>query len=417
MKRFGKYLLALGALAVLASGVVWWRLRPAPVEVKVETATATQNTFRISVSGPGTLEAIQSLDLKPQVSGSITSLPKVGDRVRKGQLIVELDPTSYKRAQENAGLALSKTQAQLYSSQSNQQSALGNQEQAIAGAQASLQNAQNQLESAGTNLDSTRSLFAVGGASKQQLLEAERAQSQARTNVQSAQIALKTARESLNLRYSSNTQDQKGLQLAIDQAKLALKNAQQDLSYTQIKAPFDAVVSSVPAQLGGPANPAQPLLVLVDDAYINLPVQIDETEISKVQVGQKALVTLDALEGQSFTGTVSRISPSASIQQNIAVFYATIKLENRQGKLKPGMSAEGEIIAQEIPNAVQIPRRAVEQIRKRAYVKLRLASGEELRRVRLGPHDGASQVITSGLSVGDVVVLPTRQTGGNTGGN
>ena len=374
----------------------------------VETATAARGDFRVSVTGPGTLEAGQTLDVKPQVGGTILSLPKVGDRVTRGQLLVQLDRSNFQRNLDNAQLALEKARAQLESSRSNQTSGIASQEQSIANAQANFDNAQNTLESARTNLESTRRIFTAGGASQQQLNDAQRTLEQAQGNLESARVALSTARQSLSLRQSSNTQDLRNQQLAVEQAQLTLKNAQQDLANTKVFAPFSGVVSAVPAQVGGSASSGQALLTLIDDNTVNLPVQVDETEIGKVKVGQRAEVTLDALEGQRFEGTVTRISPSATIQQNIAVFYATVKIANPERKLKAGMSAEGEIISQEIPRAVTVPLRAVERVRTRAYVKV---EGEaERRRIRVGPDDGVNIVVTSGLEAGEVVVLPTRVT-------
>lgn len=378
--------------------------------VKVETATATQNTFKVSVTGPGTLEANQSLDIKPQVNGTILNLPKVGDRVTKGQLLAQLDRRTYQRAVENAQLALDKAKAQLESNRSSQSSSIASGQQSIANAQASFDNARNGLESARASLNSTRTVFAAGGASQQQLNDAQRSFEQAQGNLESARVALQTAKQSLELRQSGNTQDFRNQQLAVEQAQLSLRNAQQDLANTKIYAPFNGIVSAVPAQVGGSAVSAQALVTLIDDGSVNLPVQVDETEIGKVKVGQRAEVTLDALEGQRFEGSVTRISPSATIQQNIAVFYATVNIPNSERKLKPGMTAEGEIIAQQIENAVQVPNRAVEQVRSRFYVKLQLPDGtDEQRRVRVGPTDGVNIVISSGLEAGDTVILPTRQ--------
>lgn len=372
----------------------------------VETATAARGDFRVSVTGPGTLEAGQTLDVKPQVGGTVLSLPKVGDRVTRGQLLVQLERSTYQRNLDNARIALEKAQAQLESSRSSQTSGIASQEQSVVNAQAGLESAQNNFESARTALESTRRIFAVGGASQQQLSDAQRNFEQAQGNLQSARVALSTARQSLSLRQTSNTQDLRNQQLAVEQAQLTLKNAQQDLANTKVFAPFNGVVAAVPAQVGGSASSGQALLTLIDDGVVNLPIQVDETEIGKVQVGQRAEVTLDALEGQRFEGRVTRISPSATIQQNIAVFYATVAIQNPERKLKAGMSAEGEIISQEIRGAVTVPLRAVERVRTRAYVQV---EGEaERRRVRVGPDDGVNIVVTSGLEPGEEVVLPAR---------
>jgi HlyD family secretion protein len=212
------------------------------------------------------------------------------------------------------------------------------------------------------------------------------------------------------LKSQSDAQDLRNLELAVQQAQISVKNARQDLAGTKIYAPMGGVVSSVTGQVGGPGSSAAGLFTLLNDKQVNLPVQVDETEISKVKLGQPADVTLDALDGQSFRGKVTRVSPQATIVSNIAVFYVTVTLDNPSLKLRPGMSAEAEIVSQEIQNAVLIPRRAVEQVRTRSYVMVQTSPAAEPERTRIavGPDDGTNIVVTSGLNGGETVVLPTR---------
>jgi HlyD family secretion protein len=139
-------------------------------------------------------------------------------------------------------------------------------------------------------------------------------------------------------------------------------------------------------------------------------VQVDETEISRVKLGQRAEVTLDAITGQKFTGTVTTIAPSAQVVQNIAVFIVTVTMPNPDGQLRAGMTAEAEIISQQIENATLVPRRAVQTVRRRSYVDVLGQDGKTTEPVRVttGPDDGSSIVITDGLEPGQTVVLPTR---------
>ncbi|HEU4743202.1 MAG TPA: efflux RND transporter periplasmic adaptor subunit [Meiothermus sp.] len=410
-------MLLLIVLAGIGTAIVLLR-RPTTAQTQTasgpETATVTRETFRVSVSGPGTLSAHQTVDLKAQVQGTITYLPKVGDHVTKGQLVVRIDPTSYQRTVDNARLALQKAQAQLESARASQSTSLAGQQQAIASAQAAYASAQTQLESARANLASTQRVYAAGGATQQELSSAQRAVEQAQAQLESARVALETARNSLPLKQTSNAQDLRNLQLAVDQAALTLKNAQQDLANTKLYAPFSGTVSAVNAQVGGVGVSANvsgsnALLTIIDASSVDLPVQIDETEISQVKVGQKVDVTLDAFSNETFPGTVTAISPSATVVSNIAVFYVTVNVPNPDGRLRPGMTAEGEILIQEIPNAIIIPKRAVQTVRNRAYVDVRKPDGtSETLRVELGPDDGTNQVIKSGLQPGQTVILPAR---------
>lgn len=397
-------------------GAAYWFLRPKPTSTAptIETATVQRGVFRVSVSGPGTLEAFQTLAIKPAVNGTVLRLPNVGDRVQKGQLIVQLDPTNYNRALENARLALQKAQANLDKLRADQQSALATARQNLASAEVAYANARRDLEATRTNLEATQKLFDLGGASAQSLQSARDAYAKAQASLEIAQVNLNTARQALTLRSNANAQDLKNAQIAVEQARLEVKNAEENLASTKIYAPFDGVVSEVSAQVGSigvgaAVSNSTALLTLIDDSSVNLPVQIDESEIAKVKVGQKVEVTLDAFSNETFEGVVTAISPSARIQQNIAVFYVTVKVPNPERKLRPGMTAEGEIIAEEIPEALMIPKRAVQIVRNRAYVDVLQADGsKETVRVVLGPDDGVNQVVLEGLEPRQTVVLPSR---------
>lgn len=399
--------------ATAAAGFFGYRLlRPKPTAIttaQVETATVDRGMFRVSVSGPGSLTATRTLEVKPQTAGTILSVPQVGNRAIKGQLLVRLDPTDARRTLENAQLQLQKAQANLAALRSNQANSQATQEQSLGNAQVSYTNAQRDLINARSDLEANQRIYNAGGISAAALRTSKDTYTRAQASLATSREALDTARASLGLKASSNTQDLKNGQIAVQQAELDLKTAQQNLGLTKIYAPFSGVVSAVSAQLGGSASTGQALFYLVDDSKLDLPVQVDETEIGKVGDGMRAEVSLDALGGQTFQGKVSRISPTATIQQNIPVFYATVTLDNRERKLKPGMSAEAEIIAQEIPNALLVPKRAVQQLRRRAYVDVQVQDGsKDTVRVTAGPDDGVNQVIEEGLEEGQTVILPPR---------
>lgn len=421
---WGLLLVPVAAAGLLLTGVIKTPQASSTTAstAKIETATATQGTFRVSVTGPGTLSAINSADVKPQVNGTILSIIKVGDRVTKGQLLAKLDPTNYQRALDNARLALSKAQAQLAGQRATASSDTASQNQQVASAQAQFDNAQLSVQTATTNLQNQKNLLAAGGVSAQAVKDAQASLDQAQTNLESARVALQAARQSQPLKSAAGAQNLQNLQYAVDQAAISLKSAQTDLSNTKVYAPFTGVVSAVNGAVGGSAlgtgssSGGGALVTLIDDSKIQMPVQVDETQIAQVKLGQKADLTLDALPGQTFTGTVTSISPSATVVSNIAVFYATVTVDNKDRALRPGMTAEAEIISQEIQNAIQIPKRAVQTVRTRSYVDVQLPAGQktddgktvETRRVTTGPDDGTNIVVTDGLKAGETIVLPTR---------
>ena len=198
-------------------------------------------------------------------------------------------------------------------------------------------------------------------------------------------------------------------QIAVSSAKLDLQNTRDNLADTKIYAPFTGRVSSMAGQVGGDASSGATLFTLIDDSSLELPVQVGETDIGAVKVGQKANLTLDAVAG-NFGGAVVRVDPSDTVSQNIAYFNTTVRVSNLDGALKPGMTAEGEIISKELRNVVQIPKRALEKVRSRAYVQVLGVDGKTPGRklVRVLEEDRAVAVIESGLEGGETLVLPTK---------
>ncbi len=419
-KRFnplwGLLLVPVLGAGLFVSGVLKPKQNASDNKTKIETTQVTRGTFRVSVTGPGTLKALQSLDIKPEVNGAIKTLPKEGARFNKGQLIATLDRSNLERSLETAKLSLEKARAQLESSRSNQASSRASQFQTTQNAQTQVANAQLDLQNAQLAFTNTKRLFDAGGASRVDLQNAQSQVEKAQNSLENTKVSLVTAQNAVGLKAGSDTQDLRNLQLAIEQAQIQYSNAQTDLSKTKIYAAISGVVSSVVGSVGGPASNGQALFTMLEDSSIELPVQVDETEITKVKIGQVAEVSLDALPNEKFKGKVTRISANATIQQNIAVFYVTVTLPNTDLRLRPGMTSEAEIISQEVPDALQVSKRAVQQVRSRSYVDVLGEDGKTVETVRVttGPDDGSIIVITDGLKAGQNVVLPTRAVAGST---
>ena len=409
----------VAVVGLLASGVIKAPGTPSTdtTTTKLETVNATRGTFRVSVTGPGTLEALQSLDVKPQVNGTVLTLPKEGQRVLRGELIAKLDPTTLQRTLENAQISLKKSGAQLESQRISQSSNRASQQQQISSSQATYSNAQLEVANAQTALSNARKLFAAGGNSNLDVQTAQSNLEKAQTNLESAQIALSTNKNAVGLKAGSDSQDLSNLQLAVEQAQISLRNAQSDLADTKIYAPMTGVISSVTAQVGSSASNGAALFTMLDDSSVNLPVQVDETEIAKVKLGQNAELSLDAIPDQKFQGKVTKISPQAKISQNIAVFYVTVTVPNSDLKLRPGMTAEAEVISLEVADALTLPKRAVQTVRTRSYVTVLdpKTKVQDTVRVKTGADDGTNIVIESGLDAQQTVVLPTRASAGSSG--
>ncbi|MCP2014639.1 HlyD family secretion protein [Deinococcus sp. HSC-46F16] len=414
-----------GLLLLGAGGGVWYsRTRGAEAEapaVTTQLQPVQPGTVRVSVSGPGTLEAAATRTVGVSRNVTVGTLPAVGERVTKGQLLTTLTSDDVTTAVRTAELNLQKARASLdalrasqEASRVNQQSSAAQADASVTAAQATLADAERTLASARTTLNAQEQLYAVGAVSAQDLAAARNAVADAQAGVQSARSSLESARTSAagtrqqaQASTESSAQDLRSSQLAVQQAEESLEAAQADQAALKIYAPISGVVSAVGATEGAPLASNSTLLTLLDDTTLNLPVQVDETEIGGVEAGQPAEVTLDAREDQTFRGEVVRVSPGATQESGISVFTATVTLDNADGLLRPGMTAEAEIIQSEA-SGLLVPARAIQTVRGRSYVQMPGEEGAEPERVRvtLGATDGTNTIVEEGLTPGQQVVVP-----------
>ncbi|ADV66554.1 efflux RND transporter periplasmic adaptor subunit [Deinococcus maricopensis] len=404
----------------VTGGVLYRRAQTTTAEqtTTVQTATAQPGQVRVSVSGPATVQAARTGDLSVTVAGTITRVPSVGEHVRRGQLIAQVQADAAATAVTNARLALQKAQAQLASVRAAQASTRAQNASSTVQASVSVQNAERDVQTARTALDAQTRLYSVGGVSRVSVDDARAALAKAQATLATARAAQAATLQGLDAQTASNSTDLQNAQIAVDQARADLQDAETTVAGTKLYAPFDGTVSVVNGSVGGAVNANTALVTIIDDQTVDLPVQIDETQIGSVQVGQRADITLDALEDQSFTGTVTRLSPAATQDSGISYFTATVQVRNPDGLLRPGMTAEADIVQQEASGLI-IPKRAVQTVRNRSYVQLAArTSGDDAERTRvhLGVDDGTNVIVESGLQPGDQVVLPSttpRSSGGS----
>ncbi|SDF21635.1 efflux RND transporter periplasmic adaptor subunit [Sporolituus thermophilus] len=193
-------------------------------------------------------------------------------------------------------------------------------------------------------------------------------------------------------------------------AKAAYDDAQSQLEDTTIKAPIDGKVIGKPIPAGQTVAPGistpMVLMTIADMSKMQIETQIDESDIGKVKVGQKATFTVDAYPGQTFTGVVSSISEKASIQQNVVYYPVIIDVETGAELLKPTMTARVSILVGESKNTLLVPLMAVKENKGQRYVQVLRDGQPQNIPVTTGLTSDDKIEITSGLAEGDLVLLP-----------
>jgi HlyD family secretion protein len=193
------------------------------------------------------------------------------------------------------------------------------------------------------------------------------------------------------------------------QAEANLRDAVTQLSYGKIFAPIAGTVESVSTQEGETvaASFAAPTFVtLLDLSRLEVWAYVDETDIGKIRVGQKASFTVDTYGDSEFAGKVTAIYPQAQIRDNVVDYVTVIRFQPlRDRVLRPEMTTTVRIALEERKNVLALPGRAIHREGKRQFVTLRIAGHAERRWITTGIRDDSYWEITDGLHENDEVVL------------
>lgn len=280
--------LGAAALAVaLVATFVWWRFgRPLPVTM----TQVGEGEVALAVFGPGTVQARVPVTLAARITATVTAVhADVGDAVRAGQLLVELDD----RDAQARRLAL---QAQREAHQRN-----------LDAAEASLARARAELELARSRSARDRGLAAQGFLS-------DAALDTSRTAVAAAEAAERVALATRDARAAE-----------IDASAQELRAAEAAQSYTRLSAPMDGIVVLRRAEPGATVVPGSPLLELVDPASVWVAMRVDEAVLGRVALGQPAHIRLrSGVEAQGRVARIARLSDSATREVDVHIAFDTV---------------------------------------------------------------------------------------------
>ncbi|RLE14762.1 hypothetical protein DRJ04_01755 [Candidatus Aerophobetes bacterium] len=232
-----------------------------------------------------------------------------------------------------------------------------------------------------------------------------------RLSVLQAENALKDALlelESARVSHAS-PKDIERKEREVAEKRLSLELAKRKLEDMVIKAPFSGIVSKVYVEKGEivagvGASSSNKILRLIDTSRLFAEVKVDEVDIAKVKLGQRANVKVDAYPDEIFTGKVVSIAREATTSEGLVVVKVKIELDEADSRLKPGFTASADIIVEEAKNVIILP---VEEVREREgrYFVTVLRNGKPVpREVEVGISDGTHIEIKRGLKEGDVVV-------------
>src|SRR6202171_5079182 len=346
-----------------------------------------------SVVATGKVTPITKVEVKSKASGIVKKLlVDAGDKVRKGQLLTQLDKEEIEAQVEQSRAAAQAAEASLTSSEADYERAKVDAE----GPEVPL--LKRAYERAiGMAKEGVVSTSALEDAQKNYELALKK------QNVSKAQATVLKAKIA-----------QSQGQLAQDRANL--KQLEEQLSYTDIESPIDGVVLSRDVEMGDAVSSilvlgssATLVMTLGDTSSVYVKGKVDESDIGKVYLGQPARIKVESFKDKTFNGVVTKISPMGVEKDNVTTFEVRVSINNPGGELKAEMTANAEIILEEHKNVLQIPEGAIIYDKdKKASVEVPDASAKEGKKkmaVNIGISNGAKTELLSGLKEGDQVVL------------
>jgi len=364
------YALAAVAVAALAAGggYYYWRQRGIPV---VQTTKVDRLDVVALVTASGEIRPRDYVHITASAFGRITGINvREGDRVRKGQLLAQLEaiqPSADVRAQE---AELAATERDVESAEATVASMEAN----VRTGQAALARVRAQLERSERDFERTRMLHEEQLISRAAFEQAQADHAVALAAVEEAEARNAQAQAQLN-------QAQAQARIArerIARARAALDRARDTLTKHTFYAPIDGVVTDLPVSEGenlvvGIQNaPGSLLMTIADLSVITTEVMVDETDIGAVKIGQTAEVRVDAFPDQPFAGEVTEIGNTAVIRstglaaaqsaissQQAKDFKVVITLSDPDANLRPGLSATADITTATQPQALAIPLQAL----------------------------------------------------------
>ncbi len=375
----------------------------------------TRGDLTVKVSGSGNLEVIDSRKLAFSSPGQVGRVYVTeGQKVAKGDRIASLVTDSLELAVSQAQLGLTQAQVGVVNAdvgvkaaQQVLDAALGRPTYTeVETAQTDVDEAKSYLQYITTNMANTSTIDAQTWAAAFVYAQAKLAAAEAKLNAllgnyDTEEIALKL------LQVTAATQARDLAAQSLKYAQNALDQAQKQLDSATIVAPFDGVVARLNVSENDTVSPAVIVAEIVDPSAMQLDVQVDEIDVVDVYVGQKALVSVDALPDLAIEGNVSSISVLPAPQSGVVVYDTRISFKAPDNKaLKPGMSASADVIVSERNNVLLVPDRSIGKNDKGDATVVVMVDGKTAEKVvTTGISDGIQTEIIAGLKEGDTVVV------------
>ncbi len=449
--------LSMGAMALLLSacGAV------AGAATDTRAVAVTRGSLSATVNATGNVQPNDEVKLGFASTGMIAVVNvKVGDAVKKGDVLASLDVSETEIALAKAKLSIKNAETALVIASTNvsktlegprapdiaaAQASIGAAQAAYdkaktgpkpsdyAGAQARVRNAEAALKRAQSGYDQAYTVDPATITAHPAALQLEQAtndlaaaqaeleraaQPADAADIRAAQQRMAEARANLDkIKLPARDHDveraraeRAQAELQIEQARLDAQGIERKLAQARIVAPMDGVIAAVDFKAGEPVSAAS-LLTLVDTSQLITDINVDEIDVAKVKTGQDVSVRLDSLPGSEIAGKITLIAPTSKIVNGVVSYAVRVAIPAGEAALRPGMSANTRIVLEKRDNVLLVPTWAIrkEKATGKTFITLKAASSEakpEEVEVKLGLADDTNTEIVSGLTEGQSVIEP-----------
>ena len=431
-RRWGLWIaLAVVAVVLVIIGINISRNRQATAETlaNLETEPYQRQNLNANIYGTGTVQPAQSAALTWSASGTVGEINAVlGQSVQKDDVLMSLDPDS-------VSVDILQAQIDVINAQNNLDNLNNHWSADLAQAKLDLLNAEDDLD----DLATERKIMNYQRCTDERIEDLEDELDQAETIYQfnpSADTlqAVNTAQANIDYCHADFTEQEIAeaeLKVELAEAKVAdlqdqvdtltegpdpdqvriletqLEIAQSRANSPLIKAPFDGVVTALPAQEGDVVQAGSQAIQIADLSSFYLDVQISEVDIPLVAIDQPAELVFDAYFNDTFTGHVIQISPVGTAVQGVVEYDVRIQMDDdADGRIKPGMTAAVNIIVEEKDDVLVVPNDAIVMIDGQENVFVRRDGSYVAVPVTLGSYsDYYSEVISADIEEGELIII------------
>ena len=362
-------------------------------EVPIRYDRATKQDLVTSISTNGKVEPIENFEAHAPAPTTVRRIyVREGQRVRASDLLMQLDDADVRAAAAKAMAQMKAAEADQNAVQSG-----GTQEEVLT-TRSDLVKAQADRDAAQKNYDALQQLAKTGAAAPSEVREAA-------TRLANAETQLKLVEQKQHDRYSRPEVNR--VEAQIEQARANYAAAQDQLKHTEIRAPFDGTVYSIPIKEGEYVKEGELLIELANLRRVQVRAFVDEPELGKLAVGQPVAITWDALPGKSWHGEITQMPYTVTTYGTRNVGQVLCGVDNDDGRLLPNINVTATVSIANKKDIVTIAREALHDDENGRFVYIIKDGHLDRQPVEAGIANNTRIEITRGLEPGQLVALNT----------